>query len=494
MTFGPRCFTCVTAIILLAGACDSSPPSVGPRVPSFDATSAAPSNDAFANAAPIATLPFSDATDILAAGLEPGEPAPSCGFGGTDRTIWYSFTPTTTMWIRASVTNAPFQAIIALYAGSSLATVSEVACRGAFEGRMVFQVQGGTTYFFQVGGLFGGGGPLEFQVAEVLPPPNDNVADAVVIGALPFADAVDVAAASREVDEPIAPCASGAARTVWYRFTPTETRSISAFTINAGAPVVVAAYRGNTFADFESLGCSLFGGAVTFRAETGTTYVFQMESPFVPDFPLGFRLEVTPPPNADFAYGPFLDPSVFDVVNFFNFSSDPGGLGFASADWRFGDGGTATGFVVSHQYASDGDYPVEITVTTFDGRVGSTTRNVSIRTHDVAVTKLLVPQTVSAGQTRRIVVGVNNNRYDETVETVLSKSGPGGFEFVTSLTKPVPAQPANRTTNVEFDYTFTAADALAGKVTFRVLAFVTSARDALPSDNEVIALPTRVRK
>jgi len=480
---------------VLSAACEPATPVVGPGVPSHGVTSAvaAPSNDAFASPTTIATLPFSDARDIFAASLEPGEPMPSCSFGGADRTIWYAFTPTTTTWIGASVTNASFDAVIAVYTGNSLADVSESGCRRASEGRLVFQAQAGTIYYLQVGGMFGGGGPLEFHVDEIPPPPNNDLANATVIGALPFADAVDVAAASREADEPVAPCASGADRTVWYTFTPTEMGSISAFTINAGTPVVVAAYRG-TLPDLEVLGCSVFGGKVTFRAEAGTPYFFQMESPFIPNFPLGFRLEVTPPPTADLAYGPYLEPSTFDVVNFFNFSSDPGEVGFASADWTFGDGGTGSGFVVDHQYARDGDYAVGITVTTLDGRVGSTIRTVPVRTHDVAVTRFSVPQAASAGQTRRIVVGVNSKRYPETVATLLFRSVPGGFELVASLTQAVPVRPASRTTDFAFNYTFTADDARLGKVTFKTVAFVTSARDALPADNEVVALPTSVHK
>ena len=37
--------------------------------------------------------------------------------------------------------------------------------------RVIFEAQGGTTYFFQVGGIFGGGS-LEFHVDEILPPPR----------------------------------------------------------------------------------------------------------------------------------------------------------------------------------------------------------------------------------------------------------------------------------------------------------------------------------
>jgi hypothetical protein len=49
-------------------------------------------------------------------------------------------------------------------------------------------------------------------------------------------------------------------------------------------------------------------------------------------------------------------------------------------------------------------------------------------------------------------------------------------------------------TDVTFSYTFTKADAAMKKVTFRVVVSVLDNRDALPGDNEVIALPTSVKK
>jgi hypothetical protein len=51
---------------------------------------------------------------------------------------------------------------------------------------------------------------------------------------------------------------------------------------------------------------------------------------------------------------------------------------------------------------------------------------------------------------------------------------------------------ANRTTPFSFNYTFTSDDAAIGKVTFKAIANLVSARDALPADNEAIASPTKV--
>ena len=47
-------------------------------------------NDDFANAIPVASLPFSDGPSTTNATTEPGEPSPCAGVANT---VWYSFTP-----------------------------------------------------------------------------------------------------------------------------------------------------------------------------------------------------------------------------------------------------------------------------------------------------------------------------------------------------------------------------------------------------------------
>jgi hypothetical protein len=65
---------------------------------------------------------------------------------------------------------------------------------------------------------------------------------------------------------------------------------------------------------------------------------------------------------------------------------------------------------------------------------------------------------------------------------------------VGTLTQFVPLRPANRTTNFNFSYTFTGDDARIGKVTFKAVAYIEGARDALPADNEAVAKPTKVNR
>jgi len=56
-------------------------------------------------------------------------------------------------------------------------------------------------------------------------------------------------------------------------------------------------------------------------------------------------------------------------------STDPDGP-VASWAWTFGDGGTATGPVATHDYAAAGSYTVTLTVTDAEGATGTTTRDV----------------------------------------------------------------------------------------------------------------------
>ena len=188
------------------------------------------------------------------------------------------------------------------------------------------------------------------------------------------------------------------------------------------------------------------------------------------------------------------DPSIFDSISFGLYDEIPQGW---TCLWDFGDGTTYNECWVNEakQYNTDGDYTVNLQVTNEIGETASVSRVVSVRTHDVAITKFTAPQSARAGQTRQIVVYLRNNRYPEYVQVELYKSTSNGYASVgTIFPQLVPVRQANRTTAFYFSYTFTAEDAYNGKVTFMAMAFIIDLRDALPGDNEAISLPTRVSR
>ena len=350
----------------------------------------------------------------------------------------------------------------------------------------------GITQLTSGAGVMNSGAHWIRQVA----PANDDFANATGVPALPFSSVAQLVLAGTESGEQTPSCAvfyGPVNETVWYSFTPAQTQSITARIGNASISTVVAAYSGSSVSGLTELGCVVFGGNVTFRAQAGTTYHFLVGNLFGQEGQAEFRLEVTPPPFASFFFFPF-DPSVFDVVQFGDQSFDPGGVGFEPQVWSFGDGTTGTGFNVTHRYAADGDYPVQLTITTHDGRTAMATQTVHVRTHDVAITRFATPNVASSGQTRRLVVSLTSKRYAEAVEVQVFKSVPGGFQMFGSLTQSLPLGPGNGTTDFAFSYTFTGADAQIGKVTFRAIAVIAGARDALPADNEAIAPATKVTR
>jgi hypothetical protein len=457
-----------------------------------------PANDNFDQATTISGTSFYESVDVTAATTEAGEPTGNCYYT-PQHTVWYKFTAPANGVVNTSLWGSSSgDTILNAYRadGPGLGGLSPSLGCTSYGGSFWFTVQANQTYYFQAGTIWSTSNVLQFSMSFVPAPANDNFADAKLITTLPYDDGADMTAASREDNEP-APTCGYMGRTVWYAYTSTESGSLSQRTDTWWPPTVVAVYTGDSLQSLSEVACRYRyydSSLLTFHVDAGMTYYFQVgtsDNAWLP-----FHLEVAPPPVADFSYYPG-DPSVFDTVYFNDWSYDPGQVGIQSQAWDFGDGATTSGCCPSHRFAADGDYLVSLTVTTYDGRTASTSRTVSVRTHDVAITKFSVPQAASAGQTRQIVVGVNSRRYVENVRVELYKSVPGPYYnwvWVGALVQRVPVRPANRTTDFKFTYTFTNDDAYVGKVTFKAVAIVEGARDALPADNEAIALPTKVNR
>jgi len=327
-------------------------------------------------------------------------------------------------------------------------------------------------------------------------PTNDNFAIPETIVSLPFSQTVDVTEATAEDGEPTA--CWGMDHTVWYSFTPSQNMAVHANVIGSQMDANVNVYHaiGTGINSLEFLGCAYFGSSPSFLFQAGQTYYLQAGTIFGEVGNIQVHLyEFTPQPvQPNFYFYPS-DPNPFDVMQFCDNSYDPDGFGFSSYTWNFGDGATSTLNCPQHQYAKDGDYTVQHSATTRDGRIGSTSQVVHVRTHDVAITKISAPQSANAGQTRSVTVYVSNKSYAETVVITFYRSVLGGFEQVGSYSQFVPARSTNRTVAFTFNYTFSSSDASIGKVTFKALASLANARDAFPADNEAVSSPpTKVAK
>jgi hypothetical protein len=121
-----------------------------------------PTNDDFANAKPIGSLPSSDSVDATAATVEAGEPTPACGYGQSPGTVWYAFIPSVTGSYMATSSAYYFSTQVAVYTGGGLGSLSQIGCRSNGQA-LTFHADAGTTYYLQTGGLFGGRGTINLN-------------------------------------------------------------------------------------------------------------------------------------------------------------------------------------------------------------------------------------------------------------------------------------------------------------------------------------------
>ena len=452
---------------------------------------AQPANDSFDSPTVISAVPFSTSENTSDATSDPADPF-GCSNNGS---VWFAYTPAADETLRADTFGSSYDTVLSAWTGTAGA-LNQLACNDDFNGadsQVTVAATGGTTVYFMVGFCCGngldGGGPLTFSVETLAPPPNDNFANATPVTALPFTDRVDLSRATTQPSEP-QPCIS-TSDTVWYSFTPATTQSLTLRTNEFGAAVVV--YTGTSLSTLTRVVCTDFGDPALLPAVAGTTYLIQVGAWCCNGFgPVTFHLEAAPNPTASFFFFPG-DPSSFDNVQFQDFSSDPAGGVVTSRSWAFGDGSTGTGSFPTHRYAADGDYTAVLTVTTADGRSASTSQAVHVQTHDVAVVQVAVPNTAHVGQTIAITVYVRNTRYPETARVDLLKSVPGGFSLVGSLTQAVPVRPpGGNSTKFLYSYTVTESDQAIGKITFKAVAVLQGARDALSADNDLSSPPVRI--
>lgn len=458
------------------------------------AQAAPPSNDDFDAATVISALPFSVQTDTSEA-TGASDDAGWCQGRDIGGTVWFSFTPTTNVVLRATTAGSDYENVLSANTGlrGDLQPVPG-ACSVSTAATVTFLASAGTTYHFMVSGFFVSGGALSFALAGLAPAQNDNFADAEPLTALPSTRELDLATASAEPDEPSSRCAGGTpGRSVWYTFATAEAVSVVARVDNFLADLSV--YTGSTLADLREFQCARGGfESAVFRTEPGVTYYLSVSGSLFLAEPVSLRLSAAPAIQPRFDRSPF-EPTVFEEIQFSADAGDPVGQPIASGEWDFGDGATApvTASPAAHRYAVDGTYPVRLTVTTRDGRTGTVTAAVTVATHDVSITKFSTPAKARTGETKPIAVQIANTRYRESVTTDLYKSDRGSWTLVGTLTLDVPAR-ADRAVKFPFAYTFTAEDALVGRVTFRAVARLPfSLRDALPLDNEAIAISTTVQ-
>ena len=119
------------------------------------ALASAPSNDDFANATLVSTVPSVDSQSVADATRQTGEPNPVCE--PVDHTIWYRFVAPSNMQLVVNVTGSDMPVAGGAYTGTTLANLQPLRCMESLpsgtpaETKMWFSVSAGKTYYIQLG-------------------------------------------------------------------------------------------------------------------------------------------------------------------------------------------------------------------------------------------------------------------------------------------------------------------------------------------------------
>ncbi len=196
------------------------------------AAAAAPANDAYADAIPITSLPFTALGSNVGATSD-GE-ADVCDFTGAS--VWYSYTVPVEQSLIVDLPGTDTGRLhVAVFSGDSVADARLLDCSTPSHVR----IRAGTTIHIRVAGysnmrgsdLLANKGTFRLSVAErpesywdvAVPLPNDDLEDAMPMTSLPFYDVQMLGPATREPEEP-AECAPdyrpvfGEDTTAWYHF------------------------------------------------------------------------------------------------------------------------------------------------------------------------------------------------------------------------------------------------------------------------------------
>ena len=123
-------------------------------------------------------------------------------------------------------------------------------------------------------------------VGQALTPGHDLFASVRTIHTLPYLDVDNTLQATRSNNDPVFPCGSGnqGHRSVWYRYTPSTTGRITAYTYDSDYDTMLAVWTGSSPANLTNVACNDDAGnptyglqsQVSFQARAGTTYYIQV--------------------------------------------------------------------------------------------------------------------------------------------------------------------------------------------------------------------------
>ena len=255
-----------------------------------------PFNDDFASRAVIVNSPnVQIRSNNLGATHESAEPV----HGGTSgsASLWWSWTAPSSATVTFNTVGSSYDTKLAIYTGNALNALTQVAfndddtAHSLKTSVLTLNVTAGTTYQIAVESASSSTGLTLLSIGTV--PPNDDIANAIVVTGSSLKVTGTNLNASRESGEP-SPMSNRAGRSVWYRWVAPATGHYCLYAYSPNVDMLAAVYRGTNYANLSFVGVNddaqpeitsgTYKGAVNssslveFTATAGQTYSFYIDT------------------------------------------------------------------------------------------------------------------------------------------------------------------------------------------------------------------------
>lgn len=265
-------------------------------------------NDNFENATVLTGANAQSVASNVTANRQSSEPKHLNQVSG--RSIWWSWTAPFTGRLLLDTNGSHFDTTLAVYTGSSLATLTLVGSNdnGGYltNSALSLAVTAGVTYQIVVEGSKNTAGVAVLNLRLVVPPPNDNLANAQLLtGVMPRAAGTNVGA-SKEPGEPNHAIVPGGS-SVWYRWLAPQTGRVRVSTAGSRFDTIVAVYTPNAsnllvgIAANDNENYFTATSATSFTATANVGYWITVEGYAGAEGTLALSLDyLTPPANDSF--------------------------------------------------------------------------------------------------------------------------------------------------------------------------------------------------
>ena len=252
---------------------------------------ATPANDNFASAVALSGMNTSRSGDTNAgATLEAGEPTTVAGESAAE-SVWYVWSAPATGTVTIDTATSGFDTLLGVYTGSAVNALTEVASHddvtGSLTSRVRFQVTAAAVYRIRVDGYAGDTGTITLHLDEVLPPANDDFANAYILSGTNVSRTADTnAAATLEAGEASTVAGQSAVNSIWYYWTASQSTAATVDTAASGIDTLLGVYTGTSvnalteIASNDNAGPADQTSKVAFPVIAGTVYRIRVDGYF----------------------------------------------------------------------------------------------------------------------------------------------------------------------------------------------------------------------